>query len=95
MRTLFKFLSAAALIALSGASHPFVGEHAEADQFIHADGTVAMRMKPKQTNSRAVNKYDHLIDRSKSHPAPQTPVQILKDQLFGMSEERLALQERI
>ena len=70
MRTLFKFLSAAALAALSSGNHPFVGEYAEADQYIHDDGTVAMRMKPKKTNSRAVNKYDHLIDRSKDHSAP-------------------------
>ena len=92
MRTAVKFLCSVGLTTLSRGSHPFVGEHADADQFTYEDGTVAMRMKPRFSAPKSVNKYEHLIDRSKTYSAPQNTIQIIQESLYGKNEDKLALE---
>ena len=52
---------------LATASHPFVGEFADANSVKRDDGSIAMRMKPRKT----INKYSSMIDK-RSGKAPMT-----------------------
>ena len=86
MKSAFKILAASALAMHVAAHHPFVGEHADATSIVREDGSVAMKMTKKETKS--LNKYSSLIDRTKTYGPQMTVFEMLKEHIFGKSEEK-------
>ena len=67
MKRAFKLLAAVAfanLAATRRASHPFVGEHADATSITREDGSVAMKMTRKRGG---INKYASMIDKTANY----------------------------
>ena len=75
---------------LATASHPFVGEYADANSVMRDDGSFAIKMKPRKT----VNKYDSMIDK-RSGKAPMTLFQRFSEKAFGKSAEKIEFEMEI
>ena len=86
-------LAATALATLAAAHHPFVGEHADASSIVREDGSVAMKMTKRYT--KGLNKYSTMIDRSRTHGPQMSVFDMLKEHIFGKSEEKQARENAV
>ena len=93
MKKALKLISTTALttFAVTNASHPFVGEHANATSIEREDGGVTMKMTHQEASS-SMNKYSTLIDRTKTSGPEMTISEMLVEHVFGKSEEKEAFE---
>ena len=74
-----------ALLCLAFAQHPFVGESAEANSVSYEDGSIAIRLSPKEMHS---TKYDMIIDTGEISTPRLSIANQLTEALFGKSLAR-------
>ena len=78
-------LCIAALLILSSAHHPFVGENADASSIQTEDGSIAIRLSPTTLRS---TKYDSIIDTQRSAKPRLSSTSRLVEAVFGKNQAK-------